>query len=262
MENKKMSELADGILQYLSERGNTEKSINHYRYILNGMVGYCNNYNDGHFDESAIAVYLKDKYQIPNINEVTRKDGHFESSICRTYKMLSDPNQGNAIKSRYIKKRQQLESFEFNNTLTEFVNLHTRYGYTSAGIKSYICTAIKFLKYCELQGISELSGINVQQVNEFILTLKGYKKATVKNIIGGLRIFLRFLYQEEYCSQNLGDGIVPLRVKGQLRIPSVWRHEEVIKLLSVIDRGNPYQSNASIPAGYADDASVRILRPC
>ena len=57
--------------------------------------------------------------------------------------------------------------------------------------------------------------------NEYMLTLTGLAKTTVKGRLGRVRIFLRYLYTEKYITTNLGDDIIPLKVKGQLRIPSV-----------------------------------------
>lgn len=114
-----------------------------------------------------------------------------------------------------------------------------RHGYSKAGADNYRHCAESFLEFCEKSDVKCFSDITSFTVNEYVLSLTDFAKATVKGRLGGVRIFLRYLYTEKYITTNLGDDIIPLKVKGQLRIPSVWQHDEVLKLLSVIDRGNP-----------------------
>ena len=251
MVNKTMKQLSDELLECLKNRGNSASGQNNYRYILNVMTKYCNQHNNGYYSSEVIADCISVQYGIGDITVYSGKKARHKSSVCRIVKMLADLNAGIEPKSRYIEKSSVLSVSEFNTALDAFYQCHFRNGYSKAGAGAYRHYAESFLEFCEISKIKCFSEITSFTVNEYMLTLTGLAKATVKGRLGGLRIFLRYLYTEKYITTNLGDDIIPLKVKGQLRIPSVWQHDEVLKLLSVIDRGNP--------SGKRDYAMILIV---
>ena len=196
-------------------------------------------HNEGYYSNEAIANCIAEHYGIDDINAYKSRSHPHKNKICRIVRALSDLNDGTMPKDRYIVKANVLITAEFNDVLKAFHENHIKYGYSVNTADNYQRMALRFLMFCEDSNIRTFSDITQKMINEYILMLDGFKKSTVKNHLGGLRIFLRYLYTEKYIPTNLGDDIVPLKVKSQMRIPSVWQHNEVLKLLSVIDRGNP-----------------------
>jgi len=69
--------------------------------------------------------------------------------------------------------------------------------------------------------------------------LMGYSYKMVEFTLCGIRVFLRFLHTEKYLSEDLSGHLPCVQTRRQIRIPSVWEHGDLLKLLDVIDRGNP-----------------------
>lgn len=251
MVNKTMKQLSDELLEYLKNRGNSASGQNNYRYILNVMTKYCNQYNNGYYSNDVIADCISVRYRINDITEYKGKKDNHKLKICRIVKILADLNEGLEPQNRYIEKSPSLSVSEFNTALNAFYQEHLRHGYSKVGADNYRHCAESFLEFCEISDVKCFSDITSFTVNEYVLSLTDFAKATIKGRLGGVRIFLRYLYTEKYITTNLGDDIIPLKVKGQLRIPSVWQHDEVLKLLSVIDRGNP--------SGKRDYAMILIV---
>lgn len=239
MAQKTMKQLSEEFLTYLEERGNTKNGQANYRYILNIMTEYCDQHNEGYYSNEVLADCITEHYGIDDINAYKSRSYPHKNKICRIVRALSDLNDGTMPKDRYIVKMVVLTTKEFDDVLEAFHENHIKYGYAVQTANYYQNLAFKFLKFCEDSDVKMISDINQKIINEHILMLDGFKKSTVKHHLGGLRIFSRYLYTEKYIPTNLGDDIVPLKVKNQMRIPSVWQHDEVLKLLSVIDRGNP-----------------------
>lgn len=148
-------------------------------------------------------------------------------------------NENRIPENRYLAKTECLSISEFANAIDDFHKYYIGFGYSKGCADIYRKYATLFLEHCENTGLTNINDIDEMVINQFILTLTQYSKSTIKNCLGGLRAFFRYLYMENCIGKNLGDSIIPLKVKSQTRIPSVWQHDEVLKLLSVIDRGNP-----------------------
>ncbi len=251
MVNKTMAQLSDELFDYLKNRGISANGQNNYRYILNVMTKYCARHNNGYYSGEVIADCISARYGIDDIAEYNGKKDNYKLKICRIVKILADLNAGNNPQNRYIEKSSSLSVSEFNTVLDTFYQYHLRHGYSKSGADAYRHYAERFLEFCEKYEVKCFSDITSFTVNGYVLSLTSFAKATIKGRLGGVRIFLRYLYTEKYITTNLGEDIIPLKVKGQLRIPSVWQHDEVLKLLSVIDRGNP--------SGKRDYAMILIV---
>ena len=241
MPNKTMEQLSAELLQYLAERGNTVIARNNYRYILNPMTEYCKQNNNGYYSKECIERCLADHYGFPieRFETLRSHESHYHGKLRRICRMLEDLNQNRVPASRYPESGISLQTKAYMDILEAFRNHYQNYGYTPVSVKNYLQVSKTFLEYCESKDVLLFSDITRETVNGYILSLSGYKKSTVKNRLGGLRIFLKYLYTEEYVPEDLSIDTVKLRVRSQTRIPSVWQREEVLKLLSVIDRGNP-----------------------
>ena len=221
------------------ERKCAKNNQDNYRYALNGMIDYCNRNNDGYYSDEAIAKYVAEKYDIHDYYSFHSCDNHYLSQICRICKILKDLNENRIPENRYLAKTECLSISEFANAIDDFHKYYIGFGYSKGCADIYRKYATLFLEHCENTGLTNINDIDEMVINQFILTLTQYSKSTIKNCLGGLRAFFRYLYMENCIGKNLGDSIIPLKVKSQTRIPSVWQHDEVLKLLSVIDRGNP-----------------------
>ena len=238
-DNKPMEVLKKQLMNYLIERKCAKNNQDNYRYALNGMIDYCNRNNDGYYSDEAIAKYVAEKYDIHDYYSFHSCDNHYLSQICRICKILKDLNENRIPENRYLAKTECLSISEFANAIDDFHKYYIGFGYSKGCADIYRKYATLFLEHCENTGLTNINDIDEMVINQFILTLTQYSKSTIKNCLGGLRAFFRYLYMENCIGKNLGDSIIPLKVKSQTRIPSVWQHDEVLKLLSVIDRGNP-----------------------
>ncbi len=239
MQGKKMEELSKELLVYLEERGSSEKVQAGYRYILNVLTEYSFQRNEGYYSKEVLRACVLERYNITNDGIYRSRFTHHKAKIVRILKMLADFNEGKVPPSRYIQKAMELETSLFQDIVESYQQYYLRCGYSLSGMKNYRREAVRLLRFCETNGQTSVSEISAPLIQDYLLTLEGKAKATIKNALGGVRSFLRYLYLEGLTEKNYGDDIIPLKVKGQRRIPSVWKHDEVLKLLSVIDRGNP-----------------------
>lgn len=127
----------------------------------------------------------------------------------------------------------------FNKAVASFTtHLHVKQR-SSKTIDAYQRSVSRFLNYMEYSGKFSFELLTAEDVRDYIVSLTGMNKVTVKSILGPVRIFLRYLYLNEFVEQDLSQFVTAVKTRTQTKIPSVWEKEEVLKLLAAIDRGNP-----------------------
>ena len=67
----------------------------------------------------------------------------------------------------------------------------------------------------------------------------GYSSKMVEFTLCGIRAFLRFLHSTEVLREDMSEHLPSVKTYKKTRIPSVWSHDELSKLINAIDRGNP-----------------------
>lgn len=239
MKNKKTSELALKIEQKLCERGQSENRISQYHYIFSVFSTYSEKHNDGNFSKELLEKCLVEHYNIADIDKILSRDDHYKKIAIRAYRLLCERYNESPFTDRFFKPKPEMQSNVFNKVANEFYKHHIKNGYSELTSKAYYRCACQLLSFAESNGVYDLDLINTVLLNKYTLTLINYRNTTIKGILGTLRIFLRYLYTEGNIAENPYDTITVLRVRDQIRIPSVWHRDDVLKLLSVIDRGNP-----------------------
>ena len=240
MESITAKETAQQVERYIIERGQSKNSLDIYHYILSVFIQFCEKHNNGNFTENMGKRCMNDHYGVSDINaHIDRKHTHTKAAV-RVYHMMTSIYRGEVIKNRYIPNRTTYELTPcFHKALTDFEHTYQKYDYSPKTIDAYKRTAYKFLVYASQHGYTDFNSFSAQLVLDFTQSLSGYTGITIRHSLSALRIFLKFLHSERYISVYLDDVVKPLKTRSQLKIPSVWRKEEVLKMLSAIDRGNP-----------------------
>lgn len=239
MKQKTLSEHANELEEFMRKRGQNENQISQYHYIFKVFIDYSTSHGELYFNEELLRKCLKEHYRIETFEAILSRNEHYKKKIVRSYRLLLDKSEGKSIVSRYVDKEPVLKTQIFANAINSFANLHRTAGYSKKTIELYSKDAEKFLVFSEQQEIYEFVQIHAELIHKYILSLSRYSKVTIKHSLCNLRLFLRFLHIEGIISEMLDAVIVMPRVRDQLRIPSVWRREEILKILSAIDRENP-----------------------
>jgi site-specific recombinase XerD len=110
--------------------------------------------------------------------------------------------------------------------------------YSVSTQKSYQRITENFISYLEARK-QFAKDVSTSDLSGYVNTLMGYSYKMVEFMLCGTRVFLRFLHTEKYLSEDLSRSLPWIQTRRQIRIPSVWEHDDLFKLLGVIDRGNP-----------------------
>jgi len=161
-------------------------------------------------------------------------------STIRGLQILSDYSEHGLI---IIKRRPTKKPFEcpdvFKKDLELFKNTCETRQYTRMGMASILWSLQKFLLFLKAEGINSSTEITSTNVIDFLTSYKEYSSRTIANIISVLRNYFKVLHQESIITTDLSKCLPAVRITRNAFIPSVWKQEDVKRLLESIDRQNP-----------------------
>ncbi|MBS5843485.1 MAG: hypothetical protein KIC77_08390 [Clostridiales bacterium] len=201
MVNKTMKQFSDELLEYLKNKGISANGQNNYRYILNVMTRYCNQYNNGYYSGEIIADRISARYGISDITVYNGKNDNHKLKICRIVKMLAYLNAGNDPQNRYIEKTSPLSVFEFSTVLESFYQYLLKRGYSKSGAGAYRHYAERFLEFCEKSEVKCFSNITLFTVNGYMLTLTTLQGRPLKDGLAEYGFFRGICIQKSTLRQ-------------------------------------------------------------
>ena len=138
------------------------------------------------------------------------------------------------------------------NLIDEFLNfLVVERGLSKNTLESYSRDLNKYIDYLERQGISDIKKTSTSHIIAFISTLikKGLStKTTARNLVS-IKVFYRFLVNENYIKESPADGIQSH--KTWITLPDILSLDDVERLIN--------QPDTNTPLGMRDAAMLELL---
>jgi integrase/recombinase XerD len=238
MQKKVLKELILELEQELLRLGYTRGSMNFYRSRWKMLLEFADDLGEPYFTERLGISFIETCFNILEKN----LDGTLTQSEVqnlRVIRMLGDFQLHGTILRRYYKHKEILHNTYFIEIINNFKRYCTDKDYSTVTIGHYIKQAAKFLDFVDSQSLGSCSDINLAVINNYIKTLAGYSYKTVEQILCSLRALFKFLYLNSLTHTDYSLKIPMVQARKQTRIPSVWSGEDLKKLITAIDRGNP-----------------------
>ena len=119
-------------------------------------------------------------------------------------------------------------------------------------IYSHQKTLLKFLKYLRKSNILHISKITNDNIFNYILTLNIYKQSYKYDIVSKIRVFLKFIYLNNFTSKDFTLAIPKIKINHNNKIPhTIWSTDEIRKILNSI--------NTNTKVGKRDYAIFMLL---
>jgi site-specific recombinase XerD len=207
-----------------------------YEIPWNRFLKYAQSQNEIYFSEDLGERYLCEKYGYPqNFNGGLPDD---VKRNVRCIRILGDfAMHGVVLRSR--KRKHYLYPDIFINIVNEIIASCSERDYAESSVKKVRETTSVFFWYLDGQGINNFNDIGAKQISGFIASQTGYANATICRIASTLRFIFKFLYENNYTDSDLSALVPSIKRLRKQGIPPTWTKDEIDKLLSSIDRGNP-----------------------
>ena len=237
MEHLPIRELVTLLEQELIRVGYKDATLNYYRDNWKRIIAYFNEHDEQFFSETVAMQYVDGKCDF----FAREKAGLLTQSniyLFRIIRMMGDFQQHGTVLRRYHRSLSRVNDSENLALLGGFQRHCQNSGYAISTQKSYCRTAENFVCFIESHNLS-LGSLTAVDLTEYVKTLMGYSYKMVEFVLCGTRAFLRFLHSEKALMADLSESLPCLQARKQTRIPSVWKKDDLLKLLAAIDRGNP-----------------------
>ena len=236
---KPIVEIVAELEKQLFARGQSPNAISQYHYIFQVFLAFFRSHHETYFSEELMKLCLQEHYGIEDAQRLSRRQS-YKKKVIRASRMVEDMANGRGFADRYYDLTETpLLTDEFNAVIIAFSTHLNEIGRSQKTVNSYQRYASRFLNFVEQSEKLIIEKLSVNDVRSYIASLSGMNKVTVKSTIGPVRIFLRYLYLHRFTTQDLSQFVTAVKTRTQTKIPSVWEKNDVLKLLSVIDRGNP-----------------------
>jgi integrase len=156
--------------------------------------------------------------------------------LFRVAQMLGDYERHGAVLRRYSRSVSKVTGADAE-IIARFQEGMKAAELARSTVRTYGTVAGEFVAFLGTRG--GLARCGAEAIGAFVATLAGYQVKTVEQKLCAVRSFLRFAVTEGLVGATVVDAVPSVPSSKQARIPSVWDHGEVIRIIEAIDRGNP-----------------------
>ena len=238
MQNKPLVDLLGDVEQEMLRLGYTQGSMQFYRRRWQMLLGFAQERGEVFFSENMGMDFLEKHFHILE-KDSNRKFSQSEAQELRIIRVIGDFQLHHTILRRYYKHKEILTEPYFLVISDRFKSYCVNKDYSQVTTDHYVKQSARFMDYLASQQIMGCREINLSLIHNYIKTLSGYTYKTVEQNICSLRAFFRFLLEIEEVVTDFAAKTPMVQARKQTRIPSVWTSDELKKLISAIDRGNP-----------------------
>lgn len=233
-------ELISTVLQKMVEMGYSEQTILNYKRFYRRFLEYANQFESLYFTEALGSQFLKDKY---GCNHDTKHESSPTTKIrvqVRYIRVLGDYQIHGIVLRRKLGPvavskcpepfKDAFEGYMFeckNRNLSE-LGTYSR--------SNRIRHLISFILEHNVANYDEITPIIL---NDYIKTFINYSNKATATELSAIRCFLRYLFLNGYTNKNLVESLPIIRNYYSPSMPKIWKPEELEKVLSSVDRGNP-----------------------
>lgn len=112
-------------------------------------------------------------------------------------------------------------------------------GYSQQGSYTRLNRIKRMLLFLDQHGVCDLRAITAGDISAFLKSQIELDSRTVAAMLVACRAFFRHLKRTGLIDDDLAEKLPTIKANRRLRLPQVWRHEDVMTVLNSIDRGTP-----------------------
>lgn len=235
-----LEELIDTVLQKMSEMDYAKQTILNYQRFYRRFLNFANERNEVYFTENLGSSFLLENY---GCTHDTIHENSPTKKICvqvRYIRVLGDYQiHGIILRRKLGPTAASVCPKQFQTAFNGYLEECQSRNLSEQGNYSRMNRIRHFIFYLNEHGIDDCNRIDATILAEYIRTFINYSSKSMTSTMVAIRCFLQYLYLNELTSQNMADSLPKIKNYYAPAMPKTWKTEEVTKVLSCIDRGNP-----------------------
>ncbi len=230
----KLNELIHAVSSECESLKYEKETLENFNDTWQAFKSYSENKQELFYKEQIAAQFLKELFDYPERIPNSR----IARAMIRAMRVIGDYH----IFGRLLTHNGKLQPFmseDFRQAILSFTDHCKKRNNADQTIQRRIRVIHKFFEHLTGSGVDACNDITPQHISSFVTGLAGYSKKTSDQYLESLRVFFKSLYFSGQRKDDLSKSVPTLYYPKQDRIPSVWSANDIERLLSVIDRGNP-----------------------
>lgn len=239
METKKpIEELAAEVVGELKKLNYAYNTVCGLRASFNRICTFARERGELFFSESLGQDYLKEKYDC-TIDYYMEPFPKKAKEAIRSIRLLGDYQLHGVIVRRIVKRKGYVKPPQFKEVLSTYEDECNNNEYSIRGMRTRLQRLFFFVDYLSLRRVMDVEEITPEIISDYVLYISPKHEKSIASVLTTLRVFLRFLYLNEYIKNDLSLDVPKQNRYYYPAVPSTWEPSEVKRILDVIDRGNP-----------------------
>jgi len=236
--NKPIEALAADVIESLKKLNYAHNTVCSIRASFNRICAFARVRNERCFSEELGQEYLKQRYRCTT-NYYLEPFPRKANAAIRSIRLLGDYQLHGVVIRRIVKRKGYLKPPQFSKILTAYEKECEANEYSLRGMRGRLQRLFFFVDYLSLRNVENVGGITADIISDYVVSICPKHEKSIAAILTTLRVFLRFLYMQEYTKKDL-SLVVPKPTRYRYpAVPSTWEPAEVKRMLDAVDRGSP-----------------------
>lgn len=243
MERATIRELSGAVLGELQRLGYADQTIGMYRAQYKKLQRYA---DENGIEEHTVEVcerWLKESLGIDPSFVVRRKENSYKRNNYLPIRVCQCLTEWKLHGCLALKKQGKLAALavpqQFKAAYESYAGFCRDAGYSERGTYTRLNRIKRMLLFFDQHGVLRLRTLSATDISAFFGSQIELDSRTVATMLTASRVFFRHLYRRGFTEENLSEKLPAVKANRQFRLPRLWRQEDVIAVLSSIDRGNP-----------------------
>ncbi len=233
-----IDELTAKVIEELKRLNYSYHSLCGFRGFYRRLIAFAKKKGERYFSESLGASFLMENHDF----DINVHKGPMSAAVrgpVRRIRILGDYQLHGVIIRRVIKKPAYVKPPQFEHILFAYDAECERNNYSKRGMRTKMQRLYFFIDYITSRKLQDVKDITPVILSDYVKTIFRYHEKSISAILTTLRTFLKFLYLNEYIEKDLSLDVPKPKKHYYPPIPSIWKTEDVKKMLESVDRGSP-----------------------
>lgn len=227
-----ITELIDKALIDLFRLKFADSAYSKYCRGFRDFASYCEENGITQYNETIGQEYFHSRFGLDIADTSLKLESKQLDTRC-TMRLLDDVYQFGYARRFSHHDYRMPKAYE--NLLDQYIDTCTRRGNAAGTVDVKRTKLREFFVFLEGRNI-KLADVVPADISDFIVTLTGLKRATMRIYTSTLRCFLRYLNETGVIKTDLSSTVPWPKIYAEESIPETWTTEELQRLLSSIDR--------------------------
>ncbi|GAE93798.1 mobile element protein [Gracilibacillus boraciitolerans JCM 21714] len=198
-----IEELVSKVLTELERLNYAYNTICGYRAFYKRVVAFAKERNEINFSEVLGRDFLEEKYHCTvDYYKKAMPKGGVKGPI-RRIRVLGDYQLHGVVIRRIVKKPGYIKPEQFRPELTAYEKECENNEYSKRGLRTRMQRLFFFIDYLENRNIQKSNDITAEMISDYVKTIYRYHEKSIASILTTLRVYLRFLYLNQYTDEDL-----------------------------------------------------------